>query len=166
MTKLEIEVVGFNTALNMMTANGKYVKLKKHDNRTRTCVVEPEQKTVDVVIYKSHAYTGKCWFWWNLLYFIISIFGIFDVRQEKRCLCVDCRFKIDVEKDSKVTLKILNFEDGGKVLEIESEAKVEELSNVQGYDKEAQKKHKKMNKAKIGIVAGVIILSVVLIILL
>ena len=158
MAKLELEIVGYNNALNSLTINGKNVKLinDKKSNKRR-CFVEADQ--AEVVVCKTHNYTGKHWFWWNLFYYLISIFGIFDYNNNKRCLVVDFRFNIKLENETKVVMKINNFEDGGRFAELESEAEVEEISNVQCFDKTAKIRHKKMKKAK----AGIFIVSVVLI---
>lgn len=162
MAKLELEIVGFNDAINSMNINGKKCKFKIGENRTRSCIIEADK--AEIVIYKTHIYNGKCWFWWSLLYFIISIFGIFDVRQNARCLVVDCRFNINLEKDTKTTLKINNFEDGGRFADIESETPIELINNVQYFDKQAQKRHKKMKKARFAISFISIILIVLAII--
>ena len=164
MAKLELEVVGYNDSINMMTINGKRVKLQYNkETKTRSCFVEADK--AEIVIYKTHYYTGKHWFWWNLLYYLISIFGIFDSNHNKRCLVVDCRFNTNLETDKKITLNVQNFEDGGKFAELQSDEPFEEISNIQYFDQEAQKRHKKMKKAKIGIFIGFAILITLIVVL-
>lgn len=149
MAKLELQVVGYNDVLDNMQINGKKCKFTVNEDKTRTCFVEADR--ADIVICKTHFYTGKAWFWWSLLYYIISIFGIFDLRQNKRCQVIDCRFEVNLEKDKKVILKIQNFEDGGAFAEIESEETINLINNTQYFDKVAQKRIKKMKKAKFAI---------------
>ena len=161
MAKLELEVVGFNDVLNTMTINGKKQKLKTVNN-VRTCSVEADK--AEIVIYQTHAYLGKNWFWWSLFYYIISIFGIFDINNNKRCLVVDCRFNVNLDRDKKFVLKIQKFEDGEKFAEIEGD-EVEILSNVRFFDLEAQKRHKKMKKIKFAISFLTILLVTALIVI-
>lgn len=163
MAKLELEIVGYNDSLNSLTVNGKRVKMINNKNNTRTCFVEAEK--AEVLVFKTHNYTGKHWFWWNLLYYLISIFGIFDFNNNKRCLVVDFRFNLKLENDTKVIMKINNFEDGGRFAELESEVELEEISNIQCFDKIAQKRQKKMKKAKIGIFFGSVALIAILVVL-
>ena len=164
--KLDLEMVGFHDKLDMVSVDGKIAKFKKRDNGTRGAIIETNKPKVDVVIYKSHHYVGKNWFWWQLLYFFVSVFGIFDIKQDKKCLVVDCRFTVTISNDTKVTLKRMNYTEGGKFVEIQSSATVEETSNIHYIDKEAQQRHKKMKKVKTGIFFGLVVVSILLVILL
>lgn len=164
MAKLELEFVGYNDAINSLTINGKRVKLTKNKNNTRTCLVEAEH--AEIVVYKTHNYFGKRWFWWNLFYYLISVFGLLDFNRNKRCLVVDFRFNLNLTKETKVVISIQNFENGGKFAEIECEEQVDIINNVQYFDVEGQKRHKKMKPAKIGIFLLFALVVTLLIILL
>ena len=148
MAKLKININGYNNALESLTINGKPQKITKTKDGKRFCEVECEKET-QISIHKSHFYTGKAWFWWSFLYFIVSIFGLFDVRQNKRCYVFDCKFNINVETDTELTLAVQTFKDGSKFAELTTDAELTELSNIQFFDKEAQKRQKKMKKFKI-----------------
>lgn len=166
MAKLELEMIGFHDKIDFVSINGKRPKISKNDNGNRYCVIETSEPKAEIVMFKAHHYIGKNWFWWQLLYFFVSLFGLFDIRQDKKCLVVDCRFTIDVNQDTKVVVKRANFEDGGKYLDIETTANVEVSSNKQYIDKEAQKKHKKMKKIKAAITICTLILAIVLVVFL
>lgn len=163
MAKLDLEFVGFNDAIDFMTINGELVKLKKAKNKIRTYSLDTEDGKAEIVIYKTHYYTSKNWFWWNLLYYFVSFFGLFDIRQSKKCLVLDSHFTITYEGDTKVVVRRVNFENGGKLVNVETTGQVEELSNVQYHDKEARKKHIKMKKIKTGITIGIAVLVAVLV---
>ena len=60
----------------------------------------------------------------------------------------------------------MNYTEGGKFVEIQSSATVEETSNIHYIDKEAQQRHKKMKKVKMGIFFGLVVVSIILVILL
>ena len=166
MTKLDLEFIGLKNMEGCITVDGKYVKLKKNKQKSYACSIETDKQQVDVVVYKSHNYYGKNWFWWNLLYFVISIFGLFDVRGDKKCLVIDARFTISTEQDTKAILRRQDFEDGARVVEIESSSQIEETKNIQFYDKEAKARQKKMKKFKIATTIISLALIVTLIVVL
>lgn len=162
---LDLEFVGFKEIENSITVDGKFIKLNKNKDKTYSCSVETNNSSCEVVIQKAHYYSGKNWFWWNLLYFVVSFFGLFDIRQNKRFLVLDSRFTIEITKDTKAVIQRQDFEDGGKLLTVETDSKVEEFSNIQYYDKEARKKHSKMKKFKIGAIIVAIALVALVVVL-
>lgn len=166
MVNLNLEFVGFKEADGAISVNGEVVKLKKNKDKTYSYNTETEKEKSEIVIYKTHQYNGKHWFWWNFLYFIVSVFGIFDMRQNKKCLVLDAKFIVSTEKDTNVKITRQNFEDKEKLINIETDAEVEEVTNVQYYDKEARKKQLKMRKVKIATAAISLALIVLLIVLL
>lgn len=164
MRKLEIELVGFGGYSSCVSIDGKYAKSVK--GKSNTYIVETEKETCQLAIYKSHFYAGKAWFWCNLFFFIISVFGLFDIRHNKNCLVMDVKFNISTAIDGKVVVKKEEFVDGGKVCVIEADTAVEEVSNVSYYDKQAQKRQKTMKKFKIAATILSLVLTVLLVALL
>ena len=164
MAKLNLQFVGFKEAVGCIAVNGKLVNVKKNRDKTYSCELEATEAKSEVVIYRSHNYGGKAWFWWNMLYFIISLFGIFEGRQNGKCLVLDAKFNISTEQDTNVIIRRNDFVDGEKLVSIETEAEVEEISNIQYYDKEARKKHAKMKKIKIATAVITVALIVILVV--
>ena len=149
-----------------IAVNGKLVKPKKNKQNEYIHTVDSVDDKCEVVIYKSHQYLGKNWFWWNLLFFFVSILGIFDMWHGSQFWVVDCRFNITSTKGTKVVITRQHFEDGGKYVLFEGDANVEEICNIQFQDKLAKKRHSKMKKIKLAMIALVVILAVLLIALL
>ncbi len=166
MARVELEFVGFKNTDCTVAVNGELVAIKKNRNRKYSCIVKTKGNRCDVVIHKSHSYAEKNWFWWNFLYFLLSIFGLFDVRQNKKFLVQDCRFIVKTDVDAKVLITRTDFEDGGRFVEMRASCEVVETSNVQYYDKEAKAKHKKMKPCKIITTVLAIALAIALIVLL
>lgn len=164
MTKLEIEIIGYNDAVESMTIDNKSVKIVKED-KIRKCVYESDCNIAEVVICKAHHYSGKRWFWWNLLYYLISIFGVFDIRHNKKFNVIDCRFDVNLTKDTTVKLSIKDFENNGEFVDIEADAVIIEKANIQYVDDIAKQRHKKMKKAKIGIFISVIVITILALII-
>ena len=163
MVNLNLNIVGYNPALENISINGNYCNIKKNKDRTRTIETQVEEGKVEIAVLKYHYYSGKYWVLWNLLYFFISIFGIFDVKPDKKFVVVEYKSIVDVKTDSTITLNVQRFEDGGRILELETENEVEEVANKQYYDRDAIKKHKKMNKIKIAAFVAVAAIVAVLV---
>ncbi len=161
MARLKLNVYGFNENISQMTINGKGVKVSSISNGVRTYEIESPYKTAHIVIYKNHYYSLKWWAFTSILYFIISLFGIFDIRQDKKCTVIDCRYDIDLNEDTVANMKVFTFTDGGKVVEIESNTKCTEIANIQYFDKRGQKRRKIMNLVKCGILALSLILTII-----
>ena len=161
MGKLELEFSCNHEAMQWVTVNGKIAKFKKTDGKYK-CVVDCQEPTAEVVICKPNHYSTKGWFWWNLLFFIISIFGIFDMYRNKKFLTIDCSFTVSVAENTTVQIKPIKYVDGEKFCDVVSNTYVQEHSNTQFSDTLAKKRHKTMGKAKFAIIAVSIIVTVVL----
>lgn len=166
MVVINMDFVGYNAALNTMTVNGNPVKIIKNKDGSRNCSVEVEEGKTEIVVFKSHFYTGKYWFWWNLMCFMISFFGLFDVRVDKKFLVVEYKAVLDITKDTNISINVADFENGGKFVDLVTEAPMEVVANKQYFDKEAKKKHAKMKKAKWAVFIACAAITTVLILVL
>lgn len=164
MSKIEMEFVGFNNFQNCIAIDGKIIKTQK-SNKKNVYTFESVKENAHVTIYKTHQFVGKHWLWWNLLFFFVSIFGLFDIRHNKRCSVFEGDFVISTEKDCKFVIRKKEFQDGGGLFEVEGITPIKEISNTQYYDKTGQSRYKKMKKIKVGIIVTVCVLSVFVIIL-
>lgn len=161
--KIDLQFVGLQEMHRNIAVNGKLVKPKRNKQNEYIHTVDSVDGKCEVVIYKSNQYLGKNWFWWNLLFFFVSILGIFDMWHGSKFLVIDSRFNISTTKDAKVIMRRQNFVDGGKYVLFEGDANVEEICNIQFQDKLAKKRHSKMKKIKLALTAVVVITAVVLI---
>ena len=165
MAQLNLEFVGLKSLEGHVTVDGKFIKLKKV-NQKYVCNIETTQPQAEVVIYQSHSYTGKHWLLLNLFYFLLSVFGLFDVRHGKRCLVQDARFKIDVAQDANLIIRRENFVDGGAFVRTETTAPVETICNQQYYDKVGKKRAAVMKKVKLAVAVLAVIAATVVVVML
>ena len=162
--KLEIELVGVYDKANTLVVDEKVVKLKKKDGNTRYAVVETEKSKVDVAMYKAHHYVGKHWFWWQLLYFFVSVFGIFDIKQDKSCSVVDCRFRLNLTQDTtKAYISICDVKED-KFAIIDTIAEIQEFSNKKYIDYVGVKRRNILKWIKIVIFLGCLIAGIAVLI--
>ncbi len=162
MSKLRLELVGLDDMAGQITINNKFVKIRRDKKSGYYCSIETTEPRSEVAIYKNHHYHGKAWFWWNLLFFFVSFFGIFDFGYNRKCLVYDSRFYVSTEQDATVIVKRQNYVDGNLFVDIQSDAEIEQIANKQYCDKDAKKKHSIMTKSKIGIAVGILVTTVVL----
>ena len=166
MSRFELEISGYNEALNEMTINGEQVKFVRSEKGKRKVVLEDVEDRAEIVIYKTHRYAGKAWLLWNLFCYLISIFGIFDLRHEGAYRVVECVMTIDVPKDTFVAVQVNKYQDGIKLLEVTTEDTIyQETLNRQYKDKEAYKRHNTMKKVKIGTFFAVVAIGVLIVVL-
>ena len=148
MSKLDITLVGFSNVNGLVSVDGKFVKFKKVKSGTYAGSVNVKNDNAELILYRSHHYAGKAWFFWNLLYFFISLFGIFDIRQDKKCLVQDVRLNVNTVNDSGVALIRKKIIGQGRLVDIQTNTTVDELSNLQFYDAQAIKRRFKMRLFK------------------
>jgi len=144
-----------------------YVRVKKNEFGNYTANFSTEKDEVTVYIYRFLEISGKLWFLMQMLFFIISIFGLLDIRLDKHCIVLDCSFKIrlkDSENNFTCNFDINEQSGEGEALKYESNCEVETLSNAYFVDKKAKKRRKfcKSLKATFWVVLVIIILIAVL----
>lgn len=162
MAKLNIEINGYNNSVQDMLINGKRAKVKRKKNKYLVST-DISTNNAEIVIYRGHYYLGKAWVFWDILCFIISVFGIFDTPYNRQCVVIDYKCRVDVVEDTNLVMNINHFTDGGRFIEHNTEAKVEEDSNVFYIDQLAKTRRKKMKKVKLGIAILIVAITVLLI---
>ncbi len=143
-----IDFVGKNNAVKNVTVNGKIQPMQTISSDTKRISFQTEEKEAKVVMYETHQYTGKGWFWWWLFCYFISFFGIFDVKQKRACQVTHLNFVINSPTDSYTVVSLNDIKNSDRVAEISSSCQVNELANEQYYDKSAKKTRRLMNLLK------------------
>lgn len=106
-----------------------------------------DNDVVNVVIKKTYEINSKLYILKFLFYYIISVFGIFDVR-EKRFRTLDVNFFVDLRKTQVLNVKLDNFIEGGTAAVFDTDS-VRTESNVFYTDKVAEGRYKTLKKVKI-----------------
>ena len=142
MKELNLEIRSASDMCPSVLVDGKLVKTKKNKFGTRSCTVKTEKDNVDVVLIRNLEINGKLWFFMNIFYFIISLFGIFDPGYDKKCVVMDCKFNLEVKEKTKAVIVINGVVNNGKAVTIQSDAGVVEDKNIYFVDNKAKKKRK------------------------
>ncbi len=166
MRQLNLRIFGVNKFSPSVYIDGERInsKLNKHGNFEVTYQTEKEQ--VEVTVRKHLEIANKGWFLWSVIYFIFSLFGLFDVKFDKHCIVMDCKYRVTMAENTKLKLKV-NLNSKDKCITAECDTSVEELEYNCYVDKKA-KKRIKVTKilrvfAGIALIIGVIFLIMKLI---
>ena len=121
----------------------KPLKFKKNSFGTYCAQYQTEKDEVSVVIQKYQELSGKFWFLMSILFFIISVFGIFDIKMSKRSIVINSKFNVKLENDITNFNATINDACGDKGVIYNCNGVVEEVVNT-CYEDEVVKKRKKI----------------------
>ena len=142
--------------------DGKEVAYKRNKHEAAMITDQTEKDSVDIKIKNILEINGPWWWFMQMLFFIISIFGILNQRLEKTCYIIDYQANIDLPNEQNdVTLKINLAKDGAKAVDVLSETKSrDESTNLFTLDQTAKKRKKIL---KISYIISWIVLVVVVV---
>lgn len=121
----------------------KPLKFKKNSFGTYCAQYQTEKDEVSVVIQKYQELSGRFWFLMSILFFIISVFGIFDIKMGKRSIVINSKFNVKLENDITNFNATINDACGDKGVIYNCNGVVEEVVNT-CYEDEVVKKRKKI----------------------
>lgn len=147
--------------------DGKPMDVKYCGKNDSECTFTTEKNTVEITLTKRYEMEGKGWFWINVLYFIISVFGIFDAREGRRFQTYTYTALLHLNGSHKLEVSINKFVEGQRALEVSGNCVIEEKENVFFIRQDLRKRHKKlvwfkvcMWLALIGVIIGIICFNV------
>ena len=130
--------------------DGKQVELKpsgRHNNSEVTFTTEND--VVEITLTKRYAMEGKGWFWINLLYFFISILGIFDAGEGNRFFTYTYTALLHLNGSNTLEVNINKFVNGQRALEVTGDCEIEERENVFFIRKDLRKRNRLLNFIKL-----------------
>ncbi len=163
MRELEIKLAGFqNPSEAIIKVDDKFVKFAKNEFGNLVCKYQTENDKVNIKVHRMLDVGGFGWFITQLFFFIISIFGIFDIHRKERCFVVDFESDIDLKEDNKLTLRLNTPQENGKAIEVETDLTKQEISNTYYLDTAAKKTLKALRITKIILALAIIAIIVAL----
>lgn len=140
MRELEIKLTGRQfTGETVVSIDDKPVKFKKNEFGNLVCKYQTENDKINVKVYRLLDVGGFVWFITQLFFFVISIFGIFDIHHRERCFVVDFESEFDLKEENKITLRLYPPHQSEKAIDIETELTFKEISNEYFLDATAKK---------------------------
>ena len=119
--------------------------------------------TAELVIKSYSRFQTRWWFFIEMFFFLVSIFGIFDQRFGKYCYTTHCKFKINLQSETNVKLRIISPRSNGAVVKVESDCETQEIENIYKIDEKAKKGQKTLRIFKI--ITALVILAVAIVLI-
>lgn len=148
--------------------DGETVTPKPDNTGDMEYKLKTDKDTVKLEIVRVMDAGGALWFIVRLFFFIITVFGLFDLHHKENFLIADFSAEIDLKESSKFVLRFDHPKDGQRAAAWETDLTVRELSNTYHTDAAAKKKYKILNIAKlftaiavVAVVATVLIVTLV-----
>lgn len=116
------------------------VKLKKNKYGSLDGNYQTENSEVELKVCRYLELSGKLWLLMSMVFFIISIFGIFNPPYDRKCIQIDYLCKIKLKETNDIKIKINTQNAGDKAIEVESDCEIEEITNAFQIDKVAKKR--------------------------
>ncbi len=137
--KLKLTAVNSKVIPNI-AVDGKFVKCKKNQYGSYDATIETEKDEIELSFTRDLELKAKLWWLYAIISFIVSIFGIFEPFYDKKCVSMNCVFKIKLNDINEVTAKFNTLSSSGKAVELETPNQFEEVKNVYEVDKTAKKR--------------------------
>ena len=157
MNVLNLRITGALRGDTFVTVDGARVE-------SNNCAIQTEKAQVRVAVCRYLDVGGPLWFITQLLFFIISIFGIFDVHGRGKYLVADCQMDVYIKETCDLTVKINPPKKNAKVATFVGDVWLAEWSNKYVPDERAKKKYLALNLIKLFLalagIAGLVVLIV------
>ena len=152
--------MGFETCFFI---DGQKIKFEKNKYGNYGCEVLTEKDEIEIRIHEWNEGKSKMYFIMSLIYFIVSIFSIFNTKQDKNFRAIDCCFKVKLSnKENNLNLSYNQFQEGAIAVVHESDCEVEVLSNRYYVDEGARTRDRVLKYIKLFVwvsgITGVIML--------
>ncbi len=145
--------------------DGKYFKPKKVKSQNPVIEYETLNSTVELTIKRYSHLNTRLWVLQEIIFFLISIFGIFDMRYGKFFYKANLKVVFDVSAETTAKIKFNAPLSNRPVINCTSENKVSQLENVFEIDNNLKKKHKILKIIKWLIVVVAIVVATLIIVL-
>ncbi|MDE6790202.1 MAG: hypothetical protein K2J61_00615 [Clostridia bacterium] len=142
MNVMNLRIIGALRGDTFVTVDGARVE-------NGNCTIQTEKTQVRVAVCRYIDAGGPLWFIVQLFLFIVSIFGIFDVRGRGKYLVADCQMDIYLKQSCDLTIKINPPKKNAKVAEFNGDIWLAEWSNKYVADESAKKKYFALNLTKL-----------------
>ena len=142
MKNVNLKLVGLNQKIvPNIYIDGQYVSCKKNEFGSYETNIQTEKDEIEIALSRELELKSKLWWLYALISFIISIFGLFEPLYDRKCISLDCNFKIKLNDESnEIKVKFNTLSTGGKAVELETNNLFKEIKNEYQVDKVAKKR--------------------------
>ena len=109
MRRVTLELAGYKFEPEIRI-DGKLIKAKKNKDKRYVYIIETEKEELDLDIYKWYEEESDYWLVASLIFYVITIFGIFDIKKDKNCRSLKYKGKLLLPEDKEYHAKIVMAE--------------------------------------------------------
>ena len=155
MRNLELKLKGCAGIIPVVKIDGKSVKLKNNAFGNKVANFQTDKENVNVKIYRYLELGGKLWLLAEILFFLISLFGVFDAKRDKGSKILDIDLDVSLNEQTSLALSLNANKKDEKGALVEVNTDVKENSNLCFVDEVVTKRKKALIFIKIGIFVAV-----------
>lgn len=157
MNTLSLKIIGAEKRDVLVSLDGKYVRIRRGKGGARLVSLDTENDSVHISV-RTHLETREP-LWWltSIFFFIISIFGNFDIRPNRKCRAIGYEGDVFVTGKTELTLKLLPWSAGREAI-TSSGDDVIETENVCFIDTTALKRRKLLKFIKVFVTIAIVAL--------
>lgn len=156
---LKIQGQPSNLGEMLIQIDGKTVQCKKNEFGNFTGHYQTQNDKLQLKIFNVLDVGGIFWFLTQIFFFIITIFGIFDVHRQTKCMVIDFDAEIDLQDDNQITLQFNHPNTDGKAVEISTNLICQERANQYQPATRAQRTLKLLKFTKIFLTIAAIVIA-------
>ena len=148
-------------------ADGRELKVKRDATGVYVANVETEKEYVDISV--ENPFFGELpflkWFLLTLFFWAVSLFGLFDTVENKRCVSVRAKIRVKTSDSAFVKLRFGIFRDGAPAVEItETNTEATEVENAYRLDKRAKRRNAAYKAFRIVSIVAAAIITVLIVV--
>lgn len=140
MGKLNLKIIPNGVVDTICYVNGDRIIDKKNKLGYLEQVIENDNDFNEIEISSFREIDCKCWFLLEILFFIISIFGIFDVKKEKKGKSLKVKLKVQGNESADLKLIFNPFKIGEDAVKVETNGTYQIIENNYYIDEKIVKK--------------------------
>jgi len=153
-----------NSPLNsVVLIDGKKLKATKNEQGNQMYHYQTEKESVNVKIYSYTEMSSKLWYFFSILYFFISVFGIFDARPKKNGMSLKAEYNYKISEDKNfITISYNPIQLGKPAITSKSELEEMEITNEFFVDQLLVKRYKRAKLIRMLILLTLIVTGITL----
>lgn len=166
MKELEIKLTGRQRrGETVVCVDDNPVAFKKNKFGNLVCNYQTEHDKVNIKVYRLLDVGGVVWFFIQLFFFVISIFGLLDIRRRERCMVIDFEADVDLNQNSSVTLQVNSPKENEPAITVQTDLVCVEKSNEYFVDTKSRKILKGLRLTKLFLALAIIGSTIAILIL-
>lgn len=150
MNTLKLSVQGGLGIQPIIKIDDNVVKYKRNRNKVIELQHQTNKDKVNISISNILEVNGPCWWLMQMLFFVVSVFGIFNSKLEKLCFTISYKCTLSLNSgDNTAVIKIGKLQDKAEVISMVTDNEYMVECNECVLDEKAQKRKKILKISKI-----------------